>query len=292
MLNSIKKLIKTMFPGISWQNPVVNSLFIVIDPIDSLVRKVKRLPDMPSYSIRVRSNGVTGQFGGSQFIRNGNLIADILKETGKIKPTDSILEIGCGCGRTAISLASYLDDGCYTGVDIEKTSLDSCLKNKTLLSKNFNFESLDVYNAEFNPTGKYKGSEYQLPFSNESFNGVFLISVFTHMMPKDIENYIFEISRVLKDGGVCLISTFLMDRGVTGERISFPYQIENYYTNNLEMPEIAIGFKLGFYEEIIKKCNLILMTDPILGTWIETVGLEKGRFPQDILLLQKKTVSN
>lgn len=290
MLNIIKKVIKNIFPGVSWQNPVVNRVFQLIDPIDYLVRKVRKLPDMPIYSIRVRSNGITGQFGGRQFIRNGNLIAELLKDLAKITPKDKILEVGCGCGRNAIALTTYLDNSRYTGIDIEKKSLDSCRANQLLVAKAFKFEELNVYNAEYNPSGKYKGSEYQFPFEKETFNNVFLISVFTHMMPDDVANYIKQISDILVDGGTCFISTFLMDRGTRGERISFPHQEELYCTNNIEMPEIAIGYKLDFYKKIADTCNMSLLGKPIWGTWIETIGLEKGRFPQDIIILEKNAI--
>ena len=78
MLNTTKKVIKSLFPGISWQNPVINGIFKLIDPLDLMIRRINDLPDMPSYSIRVRSNGVTGQFGGNQFARNGKLIVQLL----------------------------------------------------------------------------------------------------------------------------------------------------------------------------------------------------------------------
>ena len=266
MQKNIKKIIKTIFPGVAWQHPVINSLFRLIDPIDYLTRKFTNLSVIPPYSIRIRSNGVTGQFGGKRFVRNGNLIAQHLKDYCHLKPEDKVMEVGCGCGRTAIALGSYLNNEGFTGVDIEKTSLNSCKSNKYLIDKEFKFVELDVYNC------------------------VFLISVFTHMMPKDIDNYIQEISRILKIGGTCLISTFLMDRGTTGKDISFPYQGTDYYTNNIEMPEIAVGYTLDFYKRIAAKCNMQLVDKPVFGTWFETTSLDIGnRFSQDIIILQKKS---
>ena len=42
---------------------------------------------------------------------------------------------------------------------------------------------------------------------------VYLISVFTHMLPEECENYAQEIMRVLRPGGRCAVTTFLVDRG-------------------------------------------------------------------------------
>ena len=49
------------------------------------------------------------------------------------------------------------------------------------------------------------------PCADNSFDLVFLTSVFTHMFAGDVENYLSEISRVLKPGGKCLITWFLLD---------------------------------------------------------------------------------
>src|SRR3954452_23014549 len=40
---------------------------------------------------------------------------------------------------------------------------------------------------------------------------VFLCSVFTHMMPNEAANYIGEIARVLKPGGRCVVTYFLLN---------------------------------------------------------------------------------
>ncbi|MCI5157348.1 MAG: methyltransferase domain-containing protein, partial [Candidatus Electrothrix sp. AUS1_2] len=93
--------------------------------------------NLPSYSIRVRSNGVTKQFGGKKFHDFGILLAEHLIKYAFLSKKSNVLEIGCGCGRTAFALSEILEDGNFTGVDIEKKTLHSCRRNSLFIKKNF-----------------------------------------------------------------------------------------------------------------------------------------------------------
>lgn len=81
-------------------------------------------------------------------------------------------------------------------------------KNITPKYPNFNFQLADIYNKMYNPQGKYKASDYKFPYANETFDFVFLTSVFTHLLPQDMERYLSEIARVLKKNGRCFITFF------------------------------------------------------------------------------------
>jgi len=287
LLSLAKKVVKKIFPGVSWQNPVINLMYRLVDPLDYVVRLCSGRHHMPLYSIRVRSNGITEQFGGRKFQENGKLIKDILIKSAGLEQSSRVLEIGCGCGRTAVALAEYLKSGSYTGVDIERVSLDACKKISLLNRDRFTFEVLDVYNSAYNPCGTESASDYHFPFADKNFDNIFLISVFTHMLKKDIEHYVGEISRLLDYAGTALISTFLMDKGTVGERISFPFSEEGCYFNNREMPEVAVGYSLNFFERIAKEKGLELVNSPIWGTWRDATDSLEGRFPQDIVILRK-----
>ncbi len=173
----MKKILKRLFPGVSWQNPIVNTIIRCIDPIDYVSRFFNGLKLLPLYSVRVRSNGVTKQFGGKNFVKFGNLLVGILKEHAFIISDSKVLEIGCGCGRTAYGLTDFISDGCFTGIDIEKTSLDACRKTPLFVKKKFNFDFLDIKNEEYNPDGVHCASTYSFPYKDESFNVIYLVSV-------------------------------------------------------------------------------------------------------------------
>ncbi|GEM_PF-768319 len=282
---------KKFFPGVSWRNPLLNSLFRCLDPLDYLFRCYSNLKHIPRYSIRVRSNGVRGQFGGNTFNRYGQfLVATLAKYTG-LNARTKVLEIGCGCGRAAIPLAEILQDNHYTGIDIEQSSLESLQNNARIRQKQFNIYLMDVQNDEYNPAGAVSAANYKFPFDDNSFDVIFLISVFTHMMPKDIGNYIKQISRTTRPGGHCLMSTFVIDHGRQSKNLSFDYEKDGYYFTNPTMPEIAMAYPQAFFIDAFKNCGMELTREVILGTWRESARLKPSvNFPQDMLIFRKPSM--
>lgn len=284
MRSFIKKFVK----GVAWQNPVINLVLKFIDPVDSVLCKLNGNKGIPAYSIRVRSNGFNGQLGGKRFANNGEILKSLLQQHCEISPSSDILEIGCGCGRTAIALSNYLESGSFVGMDIEQTSLNACITNKTLQRPNFTFDFLDVKNDEFNPHGKYEANEYRFPYEDSSFDTIFLVSVFTHMLTDDVTQYIDEISRLLKPDGTAFITTFLMDDGAQSSGLNFPFKEQEHFYSTEEMPEIAVGYLKSFYDSRFLKNGLIEKKSPIMGKWRNPNELNNiGDFSQDIVLYKK-----
>ena len=284
----MKRILKRVFPGVAWRSTTLNLIFKAIDPFDYLVRQVLGLSALPIYSVRVRSNGVTQQFGGRRFAALGHLLADLLVTHAALGRQSQVLEIGCGCGRTAYALAEKLDYLDFTGMDIEKTSLQSC-QNSTVLARNgFHFDYLDVQNDEYNPEGKSEASTYIFPYDANSRDVIFLVSVFTHMLTVDVENYIAEISRMLRPGGVCMVTVFLMDEGRETDNMSFPLKSGEHYYYNEAMPEVAVGYDLVFLNEQFLKNGLTPKRAPLWGRWRSNPGDDSAQgFSQDILFFEK-----
>lgn len=285
----MKQIIKRLLPGVSWQNPALNFVFLCMNPVDYALRLTNGLAGLPPYSIRVRSNGINKQFGGRHFYQFGTLLAEHLKEYAHIKSDSRILEIGCGCGRTAYALSRFLDDGKYVGMDIERKSIASCQKNPLFRRKSFRFDYLDVQNDEYNPEGAYSASSYRFPYDDNAFDAIFLVSVFTHMLTDDVKNYIAEISRMLKPGGICMITTFLMDKGRETNGLSFPYKEKDHYFYNQALPEIAIGYLSEFYARQFAFHGLKQKHDILWGNWRNQPEImSTSGFPQDIVFFTKE----
>lgn len=209
-------------------------------------------------------------------------------ELCKIKPNDRILEIGSQYGRLTIPFTNYLNsEGSYEGLDIIPDAISSCKENITPKFSNFHFTLADVRNKWYNPSGKITASEYKLPYENDSFDFVYLLSVFTHMLPKDMENYLHEIHRVLKKGGLCLISYFLlnknslkfMETNTTNENI-FKYQFEGYRSKNKENPEAVLAYEENFIKKIYEKYDISIKEPIRYGNW---TGIESS-YVQDFVI--------
>lgn len=134
-----------------------------------------------------------------------------------LRPTDDVLEIGCSCGIVAMPMQSFLTSGRYTGVDIIPEPIAWCQEH--LANERFRFVDLNVHHPLYNPAGTADPDRARLPVEDASVNVVFLISVFTHMLPGTIDHYLQEISRVLKPGGRCLATMLTKDRYVPGRAV-------------------------------------------------------------------------
>lgn len=139
----------------------------------------------------------------------GELYLRLFIEPGGLKPTDRVLDVGCGTGRIALALAPYLNAGTYDGFDICPAAIDWCRENITPRLPSFQFQLADIYNEFYHPTGRSRARRYRFPYPDKSFDFVFLTSVFTHMLPRDLVHYLAEIARVTRPGGRCFITFFL-----------------------------------------------------------------------------------
>jgi len=61
----------------------------------------------------------------------GERFFDIFVRYGRIKPTDRVLDVGCGSGRMAAPLTRYLTTGSYEGFDISPDAIRWCQNDIT-----------------------------------------------------------------------------------------------------------------------------------------------------------------
>ncbi|MBD3242396.1 MAG: methyltransferase domain-containing protein, partial [Chitinivibrionales bacterium] len=134
------------------------------------------------------------------------------RDLGGLEPDHRVLDVGSGMGRMAIPLAGYLSSkGSYAGIEIVREGVKWCNKHVCPLHPNFTFIHADIENELYNPKGSCQAHAYRFPFPDGSFDFVFLTSVFTHMHPSAVRNYLHEIARVLSPGGHCLFTCSLLD---------------------------------------------------------------------------------
>jgi SAM-dependent methyltransferase len=162
-------------------------------------------------------------------------------------PAAAVLDVGCGVGRMAYGLAHVLnDEGSYEGFDIVERFIQVAAARFQSLA-NFRFHHVDVLNGLYNPGGKLIPSEFRFPYRDASFDLVVLASVFTHMRPEEVSHYLDEIRRVLRPGGKCLASVFLLEREskrlIACGRAPLPLRPVDggFYAADPANPEWAIG---------------------------------------------------
>lgn len=212
--------------------------------------------------------------GDASFRKPGEEFLRYFLELGGLKPDERVLDVGCGIGRMAVPLTRYLSPrGEYRGFDIVKEGIDWCQGRISPKFPNFHFQLLDIYNRNYNPGGTLRAHECRFPCETGYFDFVLLTSVFTHMLPADMENYFSEIARVLKRGGRCLITFFLLNAGsrsliASGEsKLDFRYEIDGTLTVDERTPEAAVAYDENRIRMTHEKYGLRI-TEPIrFGSW-------------------------
>jgi SAM-dependent methyltransferase len=230
--------------------------------------------------------------GGGDFDAIGRMYLRYFIDFAGLKPHHRVLDVGCGIGRMARPLAEFLDvRGAYEGFDVVRIGIDWCQKNITPLCANVRFRTADVYNSVYNPCGAFDANEYVFPYKSQSFDYVFLTSVFTHMLPAGVENYLREISRVLKVDGTCLITYFLQNAetqrfAADGQgHFIFKHRRDGYWIAHPELAdEQAICFDEDYVLDLYRRCGLKLEGPIRRGSWC---GQYEYAHLQDIVVARK-----
>ncbi len=164
----------------------------------------------------------------------------------------------------AVPLTRFLSRaGSYDGFDIVSKGIEWCRVNISAGHANFRFHA-DIRNTEYNPGGKCEAAEYRFPFDDSTFDFVFLTSIFTHMRPVEVMRYLTEICRVLKPGGRCLVTWFLLNPEsrplVAAQRSELPFlhTVDGCLVTNKDIPEEAIAHPQELVEAMYADASLSL----------------------------------
>ncbi|MGO4706822.1 class I SAM-dependent methyltransferase [Microvirga sp. 2MCAF38] len=211
-----------------------------------------------------------------------------LVRIGGLKPSDRVLDIGCGIGRMAVPLTQFLDEstGCYEGVDPVKEGITWCTQNITPVYPRFRFCQIDLAHELYNRGGSLAGHEVVLPFSDASFDFIFMVSVATHLPADEIEAYSREAMRLLAPGGRLFMTAFLIldgDLERDGARPKFIAGRESgTWYGDPSAPLAAIGFERNLIEQAIHGEGLRIQRVS-LGHWR---GTDSTHY-QDIIVATK-----
>ncbi len=230
--------------------------------------------------------------GSGDFISQGIHQLELLKKHVQLEPEAVILDIGSGIGRTAVGLTTYLSkQSVYEGFDIIEKGVKWCKDNITKDFPNFNFKHISLHNDLYNYTSE-KAEKFTFPYPDSTFDVVFLFSVFTHMQPEEVQNYLNEISRVLKRKGKCL-STFFIYRSdnedflaFNNSKFIFPIKKDNYRLMDDKVKSANIAFNITKIEEMIKNNDLIIKKN-IQGYWSNVEKTSEDNDYQDIVVFEK-----
>ncbi len=210
----------------------------------------------------------------SQFKQVGDGVTKNMMNAGLLKPSHRVLDVGCGLGRLSRPLTDFLVDGSYVGLDATQTSIDWC-KDAYDDVDNFEFIFADVFSNDYNVGAQLKASDYKFPLGDNQFDFVWSTSLFTHLVFEDFDNYIKEMSRVMKPGAKCWNTYLLLDAvalklietlNSKNTRHKLPYEVQGGRVRDLDNPESQIAL----YEEMVLETHEkhgLLVNDIRYGPW-------------------------
>lgn len=161
-----------------------------IEQISFLLSENKIIPPIPPKHLQIR---VSSAYYGN-FLNHGKEMMEgidsMLKKHGySVSGFNQILDFGCGCGRFLIPLSFKIDRKKLSGTDIDPEAVNWMKANYP------DFKDIDTNGV--NPPTKH---------SNDSFDFIFSISIFTHLPEEMHMNWIKELSRILQPGGIGVFS--------------------------------------------------------------------------------------
>lgn len=253
--------------------------------------KKKAPAPTPTQRIDMVPPGEMDFVGGSRFVEVGDEFLEYFKDLGDLQPEHHVLDVGCGLGRLARPLTSFLNESAsYEGFDIVPEGISWCQENIATRFPKFSFRLANVYNKLYNPRGECASRDYKFPYPDESFDFIFLTSVFTHMLPEELENYFAEIARVLKPGGRVFITYFLLtdesksliENDESAEKLTTEFG--QCRIVNEEFPEASVGYEIPYLRTLYDRHSLKIRKPIIYGNWC---GRSEFTSYQDFIVAEK-----
>ncbi len=244
----------------------------LVEPIDWLARRFNDKKNWPPLRLR-QAVGNLSDFEGSA----GEYTA-YLKLLCDLDPGHDLLDIGCGCGLMCLPingtppLPVYLYPGHYYGLDVDPTTINWCQSH--LKRDNTFFTLLN------------ESDNSHLPCASSTFDVVLAKSLFTHLLFDETTRYLKEIHRLLKPGGRCLSTWFLINSEPITKNPALRFRSRSSgptYVLRPTKPNVAVAY---IENELIKTFDTIgLEVDcTMYGTWS---GKQDGVSFQDIIVLRK-----
>jgi ubiquinone/menaquinone biosynthesis C-methylase UbiE len=143
--------------------------------------------------------------------------------TSFVKPKAQVLDLACGDGRHTLKLSDNVEH--VIAFDLSSNNMEKA-KKKCLLKKNVSY---------------VKGSMLNLPFRQQTFDGVWFSQAFEYIPPDLRESFLQQLSLILKTNGVLFMS------------------VETWMNPNIlnSLRELLSDFKLFCYWKILKRKPLV-----------------------------------
>ncbi|WP_158881478.1 class I SAM-dependent methyltransferase [Amycolatopsis anabasis] len=202
------------------------------------------------------------------FGRTGRDQVGFLTEFCGLTPNHHVLDIGCGVGRLALPLTRVLGPlGGYQGFDVLPYLVDWCERNIAARHPHFHFTHADVRTSIGHDPG-VDAADYVFPYADASFDLAYAGSLFTHLTPDAAANYLAQVARVLRPGGVFAATWNLYNRrseqALPGRslRKAWPFARDHHRLKDAEHPESNVAYDELWLRPAYRQAGLRIL-DPL-----------------------------
>ena len=229
--------------------------------------------------------------GRGDFIGQGNQYVELFKQNGGLKENAKFLDIGSGIGRVAIPLSNYLNEGAiYEGFDVIELGVDWCQKNIGAKFSNFHFTYVPLLNDLYRDNGE-DAANYKFKYKENYFDYACSVSVFTHMLPKEVANYFDQLEKVMKPGGIIFSTFFILNdenRSLmeANDGFNFSHKLDGYYLMDAKVKGANVAFDENYLMNEIIKTNRFKIKKASYGYWCGRKKELSFDF-QDVLIIEK-----
>lgn len=176
----------------------------------------------------------------------GEYHCSFMREFG-LRPEHTVLDFGCGYGRTAIPVIKYLKTGKYIGTELSDKRL--------LLAKEWvKREELEGLEPLF-----ISSTDNTMPYlRDESVDVIWTLSVFTHMPEKEMHEVLSAFYRVLKKTGIVY---FHYNSPTNAEVVCKP-TVKDFYWDSVFIEQTVVSHGFTFHrvenwiDELDKKIGM------------------------------------
>lgn len=203
------------------------------------------------------------------WVQRGIADARLLTKRAGLATSSRLLDWGCGPGRLLVGISRVVGPiQKYTGLDVKADVVDWATAN--LATPWSTFVHVDQHNARYNARGDMSHS---LPFASDSFDIACAFSVFTHMRTADAPGYSAEITRLLRPGGLAVLTAFVEP--------DVPDDVENPVGYLPELPFAGplhcVRYERDYFEVLLRRAGLDV---------VQFIHRDPGRAGQSVMIAE------
>jgi SAM-dependent methyltransferase len=252
------------------------------EPLDILHRRLTGRSHLPPLWLRRHVGSV------ASFERSAGEVSVALALLGLTHESDTVLDVGCGCGLMAYEFQRILGPaGRYVGFDVHASAV-RWAKRHFAADARLRFEIAEL-KTPYSERFRTPVVDYRFPLDDAEADFVLAKAVFTHLLEPDARHYLAEVRRVLKPGGRALITLLLLDapRAEAAPPLPplfrFPFGGLHFRWIVEAKPTAVVGVDRGYFLSMIADGGLRLRAT-YDGSWR---GLRLAPSREDTLILER-----